>query len=89
MYNKKVIIGVAAGVAVLAIAGLLLVKRNKSKKQKMMDRADGLADTFKSKLHNLQRKAQKEIKHAADRGEEFTNVARDRAADWIGKVNPS
>ncbi|AWA30852.1 hypothetical protein HYN48_12615 [Flavobacterium magnum] len=89
MYNKKVIIGVAAGVAVLALAGILLAKKKKSKKQKLIDKADGLADNFKSKLHNLQRKAQKEIKHAADRGEEFTNVARDRAADWIGKVSPS
>lgn len=89
MYNKKVIIGVAAGVVVLAIAGLLLAKKNKSKKQKLIDKADGFADSFKNKLHNLQRKAQKEIKHVAERGEEFTNVARDRAADWIGKVNPS
>ncbi len=89
MYNKKVIIGVAAGVAVLAIAGLLLAKKNKSKKQKMIDKADHLADSFKSKLHNLQRKAQKEMRQVADKGETFTNVARDRAADWIGKVNPS
>jgi len=82
MYNKKAIIGVAVGLAALAAVGILLTNKNKSKKDKLINQAEDLADNFKSKLHNLQRRAQKEFKSALETGEEFTNAAKDRANEW-------
>lgn len=87
MYSKKTIVGVAVGLAALAAVGILLSQKKKSRKQKMIDEAEDLADNFRSKLHSLQRKAQKEFKSAMETGEEFTNVAKDRATDWAKKVS--
>lgn len=63
MSNKKVIVGVAAGVALLTAAGILLYNKKKSKKDRFIDEAEHLAESFKSKLNSLQRKAQKEFKN--------------------------
>ncbi|OYU81745.1 MAG: hypothetical protein CFE23_02345 [Flavobacterium sp. BFFFF1] len=89
MYNKKVIVGVAAGVAVLALVGILLAKKNKSKKQRVLDKAEDLADGFKDKLKSLKRRAEKEFTKAADSGEDFINVSKNRAADWVSKTSAS
>ncbi|WP_298153526.1 hypothetical protein [Flavobacterium sp.] len=89
MYNKKVIVGVAAGVAVLALVGILLAKKNKSKKQRVLDKAEDLADGFKDKLKSLKRRAEKEFTQAADSGEDFINVSKNRAADWVSKTSAS
>lgn len=61
MSNKKLIIGVAAGVALLTAAGIVLYKKKKSKKECFIDEAENIAANFKSKLNQLQRKAQKRI----------------------------
>ena len=86
MSNKKLIIGVATGVAFLTVAGILLYKKKKSKKDKFIDEAEHLAENFKSKLNNLQRRAQKEFKNASSAGEELTNVAKERVNDWLSKA---
>ncbi|MFY0481005.1 LPXTG cell wall anchor domain-containing protein [Flavobacterium sp. PLA-1-15] len=85
MSNKKVIVGVAAGVALLTAAGILLYNRKKSKKDRFIDEAEHLAENFKSKLNSLQRKAQKEFKNTANTGEDLANVAVERVNQWLGK----
>lgn len=87
MTNKKVIVGVAAGVALLTAAGILLYNRKKSKKDRFINEAENLAENFKSKLNNLQRKAQKELKNTANTGEDLANVAVERVTQWLNKAN--
>jgi len=89
MSNKKLIIGVAAGVAFLTAAGILLYNNKKSKKDRFIDEAENLAENFKSKLHNLQRKAQKEYKNASSTGEDITNIAKERVSEWLSKASSS
>lgn len=84
MSSKKIILGVAAGVATLAIVAVLASK-NKSKTKKLMQKAEDAKDHFKGKLSELQRKAQKEFNHKAEQGEELVNHAKDRANEWISK----
>ncbi|MBC8645110.1 hypothetical protein H9W95_17040 [Flavobacterium lindanitolerans] len=60
MSSKKLVIGIAAGVAALAIVGLIVAKK-KSKKDKFSEKAREARDNFKSKLNDLQRKAKKRI----------------------------
>lgn len=87
MSNKKVIIGVAAGVAFLTAAGILLYNRKKSRKDRFINEAEHLAENFKSKLNNLQRKAQRELKNTAHTGEDLANVAVERVNQWLNKAN--
>lgn len=87
MSNKKVIVGVAAGVALLTAAGILLYNRKKSKKDRLINEAEHLAENFKSKLNSLQRKAQKELKNTANTGEDLANVAVERVNQWLSKAN--
>ncbi|RZJ67455.1 MAG: hypothetical protein EOO50_05565 [Flavobacterium sp.] len=85
MNNKKLVAGVAIGVAALAVAGVLLYK-NRSKKAKFQGAAEDYADKFRSKLSNLERKAKKEYKQIVEDGEEFANRAKDRASQWVNKT---
>ena len=85
MKNKQIIIGIAAGAAALAIAGVMLSRR-RSASRGMMSEAENLADNFRGKLNSLQRKARKEFKNAADSGEEAANVAKERANQWVNQA---
>ena len=87
MSNKKLVLGIAAGVAALAVVGLLVAKKKKSKKEKFADAAQDAKDNFKSKLQELQRKAKKEFNSALEDGESIANKAKDRANDWISKAS--
>lgn len=84
MSSKKIILGVAAGVAALAIVGILASK-NKSKKKKFIEKAEEAKDHFKGKLSELQRKAQKEFNSKVEDGHDALNQAKDRANSWIAK----
>lgn len=86
MSNKKVVLGVAAGVAALAVVGLLLVKKKKSKKAQLSEKAQDAKDNFKSKLNEWQRKAKKEFNSTLEEGENVANKAKDRANEWISKT---
>lgn len=77
--DKRLIIGIAAGVAVAAAAGILFATKKKSKKQIFQDKADDLSENFRRKLQNLQKRAQKEFKQAVENGEDYTHLAQDRA----------
>lgn len=84
MRNRGIIIGVAVGVAALTAAGVLMARRNK--RSFTSEGESELADTFKSKLHSLQRKAKKEFKNMGD-GSDIANIAKDRANQWVSKTN--
>jgi len=80
MNNKKLILSIAAGAAVLAGAAVIVArKRTQNKYRANVEEAK---ENFKSKLNELQRKAQKEYKNAsAD-----VNSAKERAAEWVNKT---
>ncbi len=85
MRNRSLIIGVAVGVAALTAAGILMSKRNRSNGE-MENGEQQLADTFKHKLNSLQRKAKKELKVASADGGDVSNVAKERANQWVTKA---
>ena len=81
MNNKKVILSIAAGAAVLAGAAVIVArKRTQNKYRAHVEEAK---ENFKSKLNELQRKAQREYNSAsAD-----VNSAKERAAEWVNKAS--
>lgn len=84
MPNKKLVIGIAAGAAVLAGAALIIAKqRNNSKYRAHVEEAK---EHFKHKLDRLQQKAKKEYKNAADKAGDAVNAAADRARDWAANT---
>lgn len=87
MSSKKLVLGIAVGVAAIAVVGLIVAKK-KSKKNKLSDKALEARDNFKSKLNELQRKAKKEFNSALEDGEALANKAKDRANEWANRVNP-
>ena len=85
MIDKRVLIGLAAGVAVLATVGLIVAKKKKSPKQKLIDKAEALNDTYRQKLSSLQKKAKREFRDAIGHGEEVT----ERVNDLVKKATAS
>lgn len=86
MSNKKLILGVAAGVAALAVVGVLIAKK-KSKKNKLSAKAEEAKENFSAKLQELKRKAKKEFNSSLEDGENLVNKAKDRASEWISKAS--
>lgn len=87
MSSKKLVLGIAVGVAAIAVVGLIVAKK-KSKKNKLSGKALEARDNFKSKLNELQRKAKKEFNSALEDGEALANKAKDRANEWANRINP-
>ena len=85
MSNKKLILGVAARVAALAVVGVLVAKK-KSKKNKLSAKAEEAKDNFRSKLQDLKKKATREFNSTLEDGENLANKAKDRANEWVSKV---
>lgn len=86
MKNKNLIIGIAAGAAVLAGAALL-ISRRRSHKCHDIDIEEVKKD-FRNKLKELQNKAQKEAKNTASDTKEAFNAVKDRANEWVNnRVN--
>lgn len=63
MRNKKLILGIAAGAAVLAGAAVVIARKRAGKKYAAD--VQEAKDHFKGKLNELQRKAEKEFKNKA------------------------
>jgi gas vesicle protein len=85
MKNKKLIIGIAAGAAILAGAAVLIARR-RARKNNEFDVQEA-KNNFKGKLNELQRKAQKEYKSVAGDAKDAVNTAKDRANEWVNKAN--
>ena len=85
MPNKKLIIGIATGVALIAAAGLLIARRNKSAHNCLSDKAGDLTDAYRHKLSGLQKKARREFDDMVSHGEEVG----DRVNSLVKKVSSS
>ena len=85
MNNKKLILGIAAGAAILAGAAVVISKRRAGKKY--AKDVNAARDHFKGKLSELERKAKKELKNGASDLKDAVNTAKDRATDWVNKAN--
>lgn len=83
MKNKKLILGIAAGAAILAGAAVVIARR-RAKRNHQLDIQDA-KEHFRSKLNELQRKAQKEARLAGNEISDAVNAAKDRANDWVNK----
>lgn len=85
MKNKKLILGIAAGAAVLAGAAVIIARR-RAKRNHELDIQDA-KEHFRGKLNELQRKAQKEFRNTGSDVKEVVNAAKDRANEWVNNVN--
>jgi gas vesicle protein len=85
MANKKLILAIAAGAAVVAGAAVLLARKNSHKKYQA--HVDEAKENFKSKLSQLQRKAKREYQNSASETESAVNSAKQRAAEWVSKAS--
>jgi len=84
MQNKKLILSIAAGAAVLAGAAVIVARKRSQKKYKAQ--VDEAKENFKGKLNELQRKAQKEFKNASFDAKGAVNSAKERATEWASKA---
>lgn len=83
--NKKVVLGIAAGAAAIGVAAYVINKRRSA--GKFAAEAEEAKGTFKKKLNELQRKAQKEYKNSASEVKSTINAAADRANEWVNKAH--
>lgn len=84
MSNKKLVLGIAAGAAILAGAAVIIAKKRNNKAYRA--HVEEAKENFKHKLNELQRKAQKEYKNATSEAGQVVNAAKERAQDWAGKA---
>ena len=85
MKNKKLIISIAAGAAVLAGAAVVIARRRTRKNHEL--EVQEAKEHFKGKLNELQRKAKKELKSGTTDLKDAVNTAKERATDWVNKAN--
>ncbi len=85
MSNKKLILGIAVGAAVLAGAAVVISRRRANKNHELD--IQGTKDHFRGKLNEMKRKAQKEYKNAGADVKDAVNTAKDRANEWVNKAN--
>jgi len=85
MSNKKLILSIAAGAAVLAGAAVIVARKKSQKKYQA--HVDEAKENFKSKLSQLQRKAKKEYQNSVSETESAVNNAKERAAEWVSKAS--
>lgn len=84
MANKKLILSIAAGAAVLAGAAVIVARKRSQKKYRAQ--VEEAKENFKGKLNELQRKAQKEFKNASFDAKGAVNSAKERATEWANKA---
>lgn len=85
MSNKKLVLGIAAGAAILAGAAVIIAKKRNNKVYRA--HVEEAKENFKHKLNELKRKAEKEYKNAAGDTGELVNAAKERAQEWAGKAS--
>ena len=85
MKNKKLILGIAAGAALLAGAAVIVSRRRSKKKYE--GQVSEARENFKGKLNELQRRAEKEYRNSASDVKDAVNSAKERASEWVNKAN--
>lgn len=84
MKNKKMIVGIAVGAAILAGAAVLIARRRSQKN--FQAQVDEAKENFSGKLQELKRKAQKEYRNSSSEVKDAVNGAKDRANEWVNKT---
>ena len=85
MRNKKLILSIAAGAALLAGAAVVIARKKSQNKYKA--NVEEAKENFRSKLTQLQRKAKKEYQNSVSETESAVNSAKERAAEWVNKAS--
>ncbi len=74
MSNKKVILGVAAGVAALAVVGVLLKRRGYL--DGVIERAEGYSEELADKYHTVKETARKKFDEVVQKGTEIADKVK-------------
>ncbi|AXG74735.1 hypothetical protein DVK85_11035 [Flavobacterium arcticum] len=69
MSNKKVVVGVAAGVAALAVVGLLL--KRKGHLDGLSEKVDDLSHDLKDRFKNVKESAKRKFDEVVKKGEDI------------------
>jgi hypothetical protein len=86
MSNKKLILGIAAGVAALAVVGVVCKKRGYFDNLSTGDFATGIKDKFAGVKETAKKKFDDVVSKGGDIADKFTGHS-DNAADKAGKEN--
>ncbi|NDI98784.1 hypothetical protein GWA97_06820 [Flavobacterium sp. LaA7.5] len=71
MSNTKVIVGIAAGVAALAIVGILL--KRKGHLDGLSEKVDDLTHSLKDRFKNIKESAKNKFDEVAQKGDDIAN----------------
>lgn len=71
MSNKKLILGIAAGAAALAVVGIIL--KRKGYLDNLSERADEIGSSLKDKFGTIKESARKKFDDAVHKGEEIAD----------------
>ena len=82
MSNKKLILGIAAGVAALAVVGVILKWRGYL--DGMMDKAGELGDGLADKYQNMKEKARQKFDEVVQKGAEIADKFTGHAEEATG-----
>lgn len=79
MSNKKLILGIAAGVAALAVVGVVLKRRGHL--DNLGERAEEFGGSLKDKLASLKETAKSKFDDLKQKGGEYAEEAKDKFED--------
>jgi hypothetical protein len=86
MTNKKMILGIAAGVAALAVVGLIC--KRKGYLDTWCDKADELTDDLKDKYQSVKESARKRFDEVVQKGGEIADKIKTSATE-SGPADPA
>ncbi|GGB65554.1 hypothetical protein GCM10007424_01850 [Flavobacterium suaedae] len=79
MSNKKLILGIAAGVAAMAAVGIVL--KRKGYLDGVSEKADELGHDLKDKFNNVKESAKKRFNEVVQKGEDLASKAKEHKAN--------
>ncbi|MGQ2983771.1 hypothetical protein [Flavobacterium sp.] len=85
MSNKKLIIGIAAGVAALAVVGIIL--KRKGYLDGVISKAEELGSDLADKYETVKETAKKKFDEVVQKGGEIAEKVSGHAADAASKAN--
>jgi len=87
MSNKKLIIGIAAGVAALAVVGIIL--KRKGYLDGVISKAEELGSDLADKYNTVKETAKKKFDEVVQKGGEISDKVTNHAADTASKASTS
>lgn len=82
--NKNLILGIAAGVAALAVVGVIC--KRKGYLDQWMDKAEDMGNDLKDKFNNVKDSAKKEFDSMVKKGEDIAHKASEKVSEKANEL---